>query len=51
MLIVGEKEVAENKVSVRKHGEGDVGVMTLDEFQLWFSKESKASMGRVPVDA
>lgn len=32
MLIVGEKEVAENKVSVRKHGEGDKGSMGLLEF-------------------
>lgn len=32
MLIVGEKEVAENKVSVRKHGEGDKGAMGLTEF-------------------
>ena len=32
MLIVGEKEVGENKVSVRKHGEGDKGAMTLADF-------------------
>jgi len=32
MLIVGEKEVAEGKVSVRKHGEGDKGSMALTEF-------------------
>jgi threonyl-tRNA synthetase len=32
MLIVGEKEVAERKVAVRKHGKGDVGVMTIPEF-------------------
>jgi len=32
MLIVGEKEVADNKVSVRKHGEGDKGAMGLAEF-------------------
>ncbi|HAA13515.1 MAG TPA: threonine--tRNA ligase [Cytophagales bacterium] len=50
MLIVGEKEVAENKVSVRKHGEGDVGVMTIEEFQHWFAKESKASLGQVSAE-
>jgi threonyl-tRNA synthetase len=27
MLIVGEKEVAEEKVAVRKHGQGDLGTM------------------------
>lgn len=32
MLIVGEKEVADHKVSVRKHGEGDKGAMGLAEF-------------------
>jgi len=32
MLIVGEKEVADGKVSVRKHGEGDKGSMVLTEF-------------------
>ncbi len=32
MLIVGEKEELENKVSVRRHGEGDKGIFTIDEF-------------------
>jgi threonyl-tRNA synthetase len=32
MLIVGEKEVAEKKVAVRKHGVGDQGSMVLHEF-------------------
>jgi threonyl-tRNA synthetase len=32
MLIVGEKEVAEHKVAVRKHGAGDQGTNSLDEF-------------------
>ncbi len=32
MLIVGEKESEEGKVSVRKKGEGDLGMMTIDEF-------------------
>lgn len=32
MLIVGEKEAAENQVSVRKQGEGDKGVMSVDDF-------------------
>jgi threonyl-tRNA synthetase len=39
MLIVGEKEVAENKVAVRKHGAGDQGAMGLDEFAVHFAKE------------
>ncbi|WP_242928236.1 threonine--tRNA ligase [Pontibacter vulgaris] len=32
MLIVGEKEQEENALSVRKHGEGDLGTMPVDEF-------------------
>jgi threonyl-tRNA synthetase len=32
MLIVGEKEVSDGKVSVRKHSEGDKGSMALTEF-------------------
>ena len=33
MLIVGEKEVEEGKVSVRKQGEGDIGTMAIEEFK------------------
>jgi threonyl-tRNA synthetase len=32
MLIVGEKEEAEGTVSVRKHGQGDLGTFTIEEF-------------------
>src|SRR5665213_1463348 len=32
MLIIGEKEVNENKVSVRRQGKGDEGVKTVAEF-------------------
>jgi threonyl-tRNA synthetase len=32
MLIVGEKEAAEGKVSVRKHGTGDLGSFTVEAF-------------------
>jgi threonyl-tRNA synthetase len=32
MLIVGEKEVNENKVAVRKQGKGDAGVKGVEEF-------------------
>ena len=39
MLIVGEKEASEELVSVRKHGEGDLGSMTLSEFQSLIEKE------------
>jgi threonyl-tRNA synthetase len=42
MLIVGEKEVAENKVAVRKHGQGDQGSVLLDEFVDRFRVECAA---------
>jgi len=39
MLIVGEKEVENGTVSVRKHGEGDLGSMTLEAFSKQLIKE------------
>lgn len=36
MLVVGEKEVEEGKVSVRRQGEGDKGAMTVEEFAAFF---------------
>lgn len=39
MLIVGEKEAAERKVSVRKHGSGDQGAMELSAFAAKFTSE------------
>lgn len=39
MLIIGEKEMEEGRVSVRKHGEGDLGSMTLAEFSALINKE------------
>ncbi len=42
MLIVGEKEAAENKVAVRKHGQGDQGAVSLEEFVRNFKVECSA---------
>jgi threonyl-tRNA synthetase len=36
MLIVGEKEQEERKVSVRKHGQGDLGSFSSEEFITYF---------------
>ena len=33
MLIVGDREAAEGKVAVRSRKEGDLGTMTVEEFQ------------------
>lgn len=39
MLIIGEKEMNEGTVSVRKHGEGDLGSMTIEQFKNQLIKE------------
>lgn len=39
MLIIGEKEMAEGRVSVRKHGEGDLGDMSIQDFSELLIKE------------
>jgi threonyl-tRNA synthetase len=42
MLVLGEKEVENGTVAVRKHGEGDQGVMTIEEFATLINKEVAA---------
>jgi threonyl-tRNA synthetase len=39
MLIIGEKEIENGMVSVRKHGEGDKGTMKIAEFADFIHKE------------
>lgn len=39
MLIVGEREAHEGKVSVRRHGGEDLGSMSLEEFKTLTNKE------------
>ncbi|MFY0630775.1 MAG: threonine--tRNA ligase [Flavobacteriaceae bacterium] len=39
MVIVGEKEESEGTVSVRKHGEGDLGTFTIEEFVSLIKEE------------
>jgi threonyl-tRNA synthetase len=41
MLIVGEREAAERTVSVREHGAGDQGVISLEEAVRLYSAELK----------
>ena len=41
MLVVGDKEAAENKVSVRHRSKGDLGLMSLDEFSARILAEIK----------
>ncbi len=44
MLIVGEKEEEEGTVSVRKHGEGDLGTFTIEEFVSLVNKEVESTL-------
>ena len=39
MLIVGEKEEKEGTVSVRRHGEGDLGTYSIEDFTALIKKE------------
>ena len=41
MLIVGEKEAADGKVSIRRKGQGDLGSMSVEEFINTFKAEVK----------
>ena len=42
MIIVGDKEKEENKVSVRSRKDGDLGVMSLDEITAKLIEEDKS---------
>jgi len=42
LLVVGEKEVENNTISVRKQGVGDLGTQSLDEFVEFINNEIKA---------
>ena len=44
MLIVGEKEQEEGKVSVRRKGQGDLGQMSLEDFIAHFKAEVQGTM-------
>ncbi len=41
MLVIGEKEMNENKVAVRRQGLGDIGVRSIDEFIAFVNEEVK----------
>jgi threonyl-tRNA synthetase len=44
LLIIGEKEVESGTVSVRKQGEGDKGIMKVDEFVNFIREEIKREL-------
>ena len=44
MVIVGEKEENEASVSIRKHGEGDLGTFTIEEFVKMIKDEEQKTI-------
>jgi threonyl-tRNA synthetase len=44
MLIVGERESVENSVSVRRHGQGDKGSLSLTDFVNQFRLEAASPL-------
>jgi len=45
LLIVGEKEVAEGNISVRKQGSGDLGTFSIESFAKLINDEIKSQIG------
>ena len=39
MLVIGEQEMAEDSVSVRKHGGEDLGKMKLEDFIIYLKEQ------------
>ncbi|MCK5371111.1 MAG: threonine--tRNA ligase, partial [Cyclobacteriaceae bacterium] len=44
MFIVGEKEIESGSVSIRKHGEGDIGTYSMKDLILFMDKEIEKSL-------
>ncbi|QED36354.1 threonine--tRNA ligase [Antarcticibacterium arcticum] len=44
MLIIGEQEEKDGTVSVRKHGEGDLGTMSIEDFTQLINNEIKRTL-------
>ena len=46
MLVIGEKEVAENKVAIRERGKGDIGSVTMVEFVELIGQRVKQNLNQ-----
>jgi threonyl-tRNA synthetase len=44
MIIIGEKEEQDNTVSVRRHGEGDIGTFSVEEFSNIINEDVKKTL-------
>jgi threonyl-tRNA synthetase len=47
MLVVGEREESEGTVSVRKHGQGDLGPQKIEDFVKLVQEEIKNELGEI----
>ena len=47
MLVVGEREESEGTVSVRKHGQGDLGPQKIEDFVKLVQEEMKNELGEI----
>ncbi|MCX6248967.1 MAG: threonine--tRNA ligase [Bacteroidetes bacterium] len=47
MLVVGEREELEGTVSVRKHGQGDLGPQKMEDFALFIQDEVAKELGEI----
>ncbi len=50
LLIIGEKEQESGSVSVRRQGEGDKGVMYLEDFAVFLQKEVRSQLETIESD-
>jgi len=46
LLIVGDKEIEKNEISVRKQGEGDAGSMKIINFAALLNEEVEKQMNK-----
>ena len=47
MLVVGEREEADGTISVRKHGQGDLGPQQLEDFARFITDEVAKELGEI----
>ncbi len=50
LLIVGEKETDSETVAVRRQGEGDKGIMKLEEFAVFLNKEVENQLASIDAE-
>jgi len=46
MIIIGEKELKSKKISLRKHGKGDIGLMTVDKLISILKSEKNTNINK-----